>query len=90
MTNLNQVAIDSKSELLSEQILLFIGREMERELRMTRILIDLCHEVTDAVRKILHGEDLDKAKSIMKLINDTQEHTCEKCAFIAKVKLDRN
>ncbi|GKC54012.1 hypothetical protein Tco_1076757, partial [Tanacetum coccineum] len=115
MTNLNQVAIDSKSELLSEQILLFIEREMERELRMTRILIDLCHEVTDAVRKkvevieevkelgrsaldsdsmtylrILRGEDLDKAKSIMKLINDTQEHTCEKCAFIAKVKLDRN
>ncbi|GJV99715.1 hypothetical protein Tco_1554967 [Tanacetum coccineum] len=87
---------------------------MERELHMTRLLTDLCHEVTDALRKkvevieevkelggsaldsdsmaylrILCGEDLDKAKSIMKLINDTQEYTCEKYAFIAKVKLDR-
>nr|GEV81879.1 integrase, catalytic region, zinc finger, CCHC-type, peptidase aspartic, catalytic [Tanacetum cinerariifolium] len=87
---------------------------MERDLRITRLLTDLCHEVTDAVKnkvevikkikelgetvvdfdsmafvRILRGEDLDKAKSIMKLINDTQEHTREKYAFIAKVKLDR-
>ncbi|GJT63486.1 hypothetical protein Tco_1007019 [Tanacetum coccineum] len=65
---------------------------MERELRMTSLLTDLCHEVTDAVQnkvelieeikqldgtaidsdhmafvRILCGEDLDKAKSIMKL-----------------------
>ncbi|GJZ73815.1 hypothetical protein Tco_0637961 [Tanacetum coccineum] len=39
--------------------------------------------------KILRGEDLDKAKSIMKLINDTQNHNREKYVFIAKVKLDR-
>ncbi|GKB72754.1 transposase, MuDR, MULE transposase domain protein [Tanacetum coccineum] len=39
--------------------------------------------------KILRGEDLDKAKSIMKLINDTQEHTREKYAFFVKFKLDR-
>ncbi|GKC27981.1 hypothetical protein Tco_1035275 [Tanacetum coccineum] len=90
MEKLKQLAIDSKSELLSEQILLFIEREMERELRMTRLLTDLCHEVTDAVKnqvelieeikqlggraadfdhmafvRILLGEDLDKAKSII-------------------------
>nr|GEX95427.1 hypothetical protein [Tanacetum cinerariifolium] len=39
--------------------------------------------------RILRGEDLDKAKLIMKLINETQEHTREKYTFIAKVKLDR-
>ncbi|GJT89544.1 hypothetical protein Tco_1078389 [Tanacetum coccineum] len=50
MANLNQLAIDSKSKLLSEQVLLYVEREMKRELRMTRILIDLCHEVTDAVK----------------------------------------
>ncbi|GJV59691.1 hypothetical protein Tco_1465791 [Tanacetum coccineum] len=113
MEKLKQLAIDSKSELLSEQILLFVEREMERELRMTRLLTDLCHEVADAVKnqvelieeikqlggraadfdhmafvRILLGEDLDKAKSIMNLINDTQEHTREKYTFIAKVKLD--
>ncbi|GJY93321.1 hypothetical protein Tco_0509103 [Tanacetum coccineum] len=38
--------------------------------------------------RILCGEDLDKAKSIMKLINETQEHTRKKYTFIAKVKLD--
>nr|GEZ40370.1 hypothetical protein [Tanacetum cinerariifolium] len=47
---LNQLAIHSKSELLSEQVLLFVEREMTRELRMTRLLTDLCHEVTDAVK----------------------------------------
>nr|GEW76354.1 hypothetical protein [Tanacetum cinerariifolium] len=112
MENLNQLAIDSESKLLSEQILWFVEREIERELRMKRILTDLYHEVTDVVKnkvevigikelgetavdsdsmefvRILRGEDLDKAKSIMKLINDTQEHTREKYAFIAKVKLD--
>ncbi|GJX85985.1 hypothetical protein Tco_0336759 [Tanacetum coccineum] len=56
MAKLNQLAIDSKSELLSEQVLLYVEREMERELRMTRILTDLCHEVTEAIR--------DKAKVI--------------------------
>ncbi|GJX30244.1 hypothetical protein Tco_0238323 [Tanacetum coccineum] len=50
MEKLNQLAIDSKSELLSEQVLLYVEREMDRELRMTRILTDLCHEVTDAVK----------------------------------------
>nr|GEV39300.1 transposase, MuDR, MULE transposase domain protein [Tanacetum cinerariifolium] len=39
--------------------------------------------------RILRDEDLDKVKSSMKLINDTQEHTREKYAFIAKVKLYR-
>ncbi|GJX36270.1 transposase, MuDR, MULE transposase domain protein [Tanacetum coccineum] len=39
--------------------------------------------------RILHGKDLDKAKSIMKLVNETQEHTRENYAFIANVKLDR-
>ncbi|GKA10826.1 transposase, MuDR, MULE transposase domain protein [Tanacetum coccineum] len=43
-------AIDSKSELLSEQVLLFVKREMARELRMTRLLTNLCHEVTNAVK----------------------------------------
>nr|GFA38164.1 hypothetical protein [Tanacetum cinerariifolium] len=56
MAKLNQLAIDSKSEPLSEQVFLYVEREMERELRMTRILIVLFHEVTDAVR--------DKAKVI--------------------------
>ncbi|GKC31027.1 hypothetical protein Tco_1038321 [Tanacetum coccineum] len=56
MAKLNQLAIDSKLELLSEQVLLYVEREMDRELRMTRILTDLCHEVTDAVK--------DKAKLI--------------------------
>ncbi|GKE78837.1 hypothetical protein Tco_1544957 [Tanacetum coccineum] len=50
MEKLKQLAIDSKSELLSEQILLFVEREMERELRMTMLLTDLCHEVIDAVK----------------------------------------
>ncbi|GJR57255.1 hypothetical protein Tco_1499417 [Tanacetum coccineum] len=50
MANLKQLAIDSKSELLSEQILLYVEREMERELRMTRVLTDLCHEVTEAAK----------------------------------------
>ncbi|GJS65065.1 hypothetical protein Tco_0679629 [Tanacetum coccineum] len=50
MAKLNELAIDSKSELLSEQVLLYVEREMEQELRMTRILTDLCHEVTEAVR----------------------------------------
>nr|GEV73695.1 hypothetical protein [Tanacetum cinerariifolium] len=50
MEKLNQLDIDSKSELLSEQALLYVKREMERELRMTRILTDLFHDVTDAVR----------------------------------------
>ncbi|GJV38990.1 hypothetical protein Tco_1417430 [Tanacetum coccineum] len=55
MANLNQLAIDSKSEQLSEQVLLYVEREMARELRMTRLLTDLCHEVTDSVK---HKEDL--------------------------------
>ncbi|GKE86300.1 hypothetical protein Tco_1560042, partial [Tanacetum coccineum] len=50
MANLKQLAIDSKSELLSEQILLYVEREMERELRMTRVLTELCHEVTKAAK----------------------------------------
>ncbi|GJX44197.1 hypothetical protein Tco_0260873 [Tanacetum coccineum] len=50
MAKLNQLAIDSKSKLLSEQVLLYDEREMNRELRMTRILTNLCHEVTDAVK----------------------------------------
>nr|GEV47703.1 hypothetical protein [Tanacetum cinerariifolium] len=50
MAKLNQLAIDSKSELLSEQVLLYVEREMKRELRMTRILTELFHEVTEAVR----------------------------------------
>ncbi|GKA83381.1 hypothetical protein Tco_0804976 [Tanacetum coccineum] len=50
MAKLNQLAIDSKSEILSEQVLLYVEREMDRELRMTRILTELCHEVTDAVK----------------------------------------
>nr|GEY52607.1 hypothetical protein [Tanacetum cinerariifolium] len=114
MKKLKQLAIDSKFELLSEQVLLFVKQEMERELRMTRLLTDLCHEVTDAVKnqveliekikqlggraadsnhmaffRILRGEDLDKTKFIMKLINETQEHTPKKYTFIAKFKQDR-
>nr|GEV93308.1 hypothetical protein [Tanacetum cinerariifolium] len=50
MANLKQLAIDSKSKLLSKQILLYVEREMERELRMTRVLIDLYHEVTEAAK----------------------------------------
>ncbi|GJR38259.1 hypothetical protein Tco_1213943 [Tanacetum coccineum] len=50
MAKLNQLAIDSKSELLGEQVLLYVEREMDPELCMTRILTDLCHEVTDAVK----------------------------------------
>nr|GEU68946.1 hypothetical protein [Tanacetum cinerariifolium] len=50
MAKLNQLAIDSKSELLSKKVLMYVEREMERELRITRILTDLCHEVTEAVR----------------------------------------
>nr|GEX44430.1 reverse transcriptase zinc-binding domain-containing protein [Tanacetum cinerariifolium] len=94
-----QLAIDSKSERLSEQILLYVEREMERELHMTRVLTNLCHEVTEATKdkvnlieevkqlggrastsdsmaylRILRGEDMDKAKYIMKLIKDTQDH----------------
>nr|GEV66509.1 hypothetical protein [Tanacetum cinerariifolium] len=113
MKKLKQLAIDSKSKLLSEQVLLFVKQEMERELRMIRLLTDLCHEVTDVVKnqvelieeikqlggraiysdhmafvRILRGEDLDKSKFIMKLINETQEHTREKYTFIAKFKLD--
>nr|GEZ18015.1 hypothetical protein [Tanacetum cinerariifolium] len=56
MAKLNQLAIDSKSKLLSKQVLLYVEREMERELRMTRILTNLCPEVTKTVR--------DKAKVI--------------------------
>nr|GEV44125.1 hypothetical protein [Tanacetum cinerariifolium] len=36
--------------LSSEMVMQRILREMERELRMTRILTDLCHEVTKVVR----------------------------------------
>ncbi|GKE61646.1 hypothetical protein Tco_1512013 [Tanacetum coccineum] len=50
MANLKQLAIDSKSELLSEQILLYVEKEMERELRMTRVLTDLFHEMTKAAK----------------------------------------
>ncbi|GJX77226.1 hypothetical protein Tco_0324037 [Tanacetum coccineum] len=82
---------------------------MNRELRMTSILTDLCHEVTDAVKdkvelieevkelgvaaqgsdsmeylRILRAEDLDKAKDIMNLINETQKHTHGKYVYIAK------
>ncbi|GJZ51599.1 hypothetical protein Tco_0606114 [Tanacetum coccineum] len=114
MANLNQLANDSNSHLLREQVLLFIEWEMQRELRMIRLLTKLCHEVTNAIRdkvglldevkqlgvaaqgsdslaylRILRDEDLSKARSIMNLINVTQEHTCEKCAFIAKVKIAR-
>ncbi|GJU05433.1 hypothetical protein Tco_1121863 [Tanacetum coccineum] len=114
MANLNQIANDSNSHLLSEQVLLFVERKLQRELRMTRLLTDLCHEVTDATRdkvglieevkqlgvaaqgsdslaylRILRDEDLGKARSIMDLIKVTQEHTREKCAFIAKVKIAR-
>nr|GEW30671.1 hypothetical protein [Tanacetum cinerariifolium] len=42
-----------------------------------------------AYLRILRDEDLDKAKYIMKLIKETQEHTREKYAFIAKIKVDR-
>ncbi|GKA05485.1 hypothetical protein Tco_0684605 [Tanacetum coccineum] len=50
MEKLNQLAIDFKSELLSEQVLLYVEMEMDRELRMTRILTDFFHEVIDAVK----------------------------------------
>nr|GEY89635.1 hypothetical protein [Tanacetum cinerariifolium] len=114
MANLSQLAIDSKSELLSEQVILFVEREMAPELCMIRLLTDLCHEVTDAFKdkadviekvkelgvvasgsdsmvfnKIVHDEDLDKAKYIVKLIKETQKHTREKYVYVAKVKLDR-
>ncbi|GKB87245.1 hypothetical protein Tco_0959517 [Tanacetum coccineum] len=114
MANLNQLVIDSKSKQLSEQVLLYVEKEMARELCMTRLLTDLCHEVTDSVKdkadlieevkelgvaaqgsdsmaflRILHDEDLDKAKDIMNLIKETQKHTRENYVYIAKVKLDR-
>nr|GEX19513.1 hypothetical protein [Tanacetum cinerariifolium] len=50
MAKLNQLAIDFKSELLSEQVLLYVERGMDQELYMTRILTNLWHEVTDAVK----------------------------------------
>ncbi|GJR77674.1 hypothetical protein Tco_0090039 [Tanacetum coccineum] len=50
MAKLNQLDIDSKSEQLSEQVLLYVEREMARELRMTRFLTELCHKVTDSVK----------------------------------------
>nr|GEX29843.1 hypothetical protein [Tanacetum cinerariifolium] len=50
MAKLNQLAIDSKSKLLSEQALLYVEKEMKRELRMTRILKELFHEVTEEVK----------------------------------------
>nr|GEU44650.1 hypothetical protein [Tanacetum cinerariifolium] len=62
MANLKKLAIDSKSKLLSEQILLCVEREMERELRMTRVLTDLCHEVTEA------------AKDKVNLIEEVKQH----------------
>ncbi|GJZ29881.1 hypothetical protein Tco_0574928 [Tanacetum coccineum] len=96
MANLNQLAIDSKSEQLSEKVLLYVEMEMAQELRMTRLLTDLFHEVTNSVKdksdlieevkelgvaaqgldsmaflRILHDEDLDKAKDIMNLIKET-------------------
>nr|GEV22570.1 hypothetical protein [Tanacetum cinerariifolium] len=114
MANLKQLTIDSKSELLSEQILLYVEREIEQELLITRVLTYLCHEVTEASKdkvnlieevkelsgrasasdtmaylRILHEEDMDKAKDIMKLIKDTQNHNRGKYAFIANVKINR-
>ncbi|GKD43740.1 hypothetical protein Tco_1268385 [Tanacetum coccineum] len=96
MANLNQLAIDSKSEQLSEKVLLYVEREIARELRMARLLTDLFHEVTNSVKdkldlieevkelgvaaqgsdsmaflRILHDEDLDKAKDIMNLLKET-------------------
>nr|GEV81291.1 hypothetical protein [Tanacetum cinerariifolium] len=50
MVKLNQLAIDLKSKFQTEQVLLYVEREMEQELHMTRILTDLFHEVTEAVR----------------------------------------
>nr|GEV55624.1 hypothetical protein [Tanacetum cinerariifolium] len=113
MANLKQLAIDSKSELLCEQILLYVEREMERELRMTRVLTDLCHEVTEAAKdkvnlieeikelggrasaldnmayyRILHREDTEMAKDIIKLTKETQADNHEKYAFIANVKIN--
>nr|GEX35392.1 hypothetical protein [Tanacetum cinerariifolium] len=100
MANLNQLAINSKSEQLSKQVLLYVEREMTRELRMTRLLTDLFHEVIDSVKdkanliedvkelsvaaqgldnmaflRILHDEDLDKAKNIMNLLKETPKYT---------------
>nr|GEY13784.1 hypothetical protein [Tanacetum cinerariifolium] len=42
-----------------------------------------------AYLRILRGEDMDKAKDIMKLIKDTQDHNNGKYAFIANVKINR-
>nr|GEZ08832.1 hypothetical protein [Tanacetum cinerariifolium] len=50
MAKLNQLAIDSNSELLREQVLLYVERKIDRELHITRILTDLFYEVTDAVK----------------------------------------
>ncbi|GKF17097.1 hypothetical protein Tco_0062015 [Tanacetum coccineum] len=50
MAKLIQLAIDSKLEQLSEQVLLCVEREMNRELRMTSLLTDLFHEVIDSVK----------------------------------------
>ena len=50
MSKLSQLEIDCKSDQLSEQVLLYVERELNRELRITRLLTDLCHEVTDSVK----------------------------------------
>ncbi|GJU19342.1 hypothetical protein Tco_1152684 [Tanacetum coccineum] len=85
MANLDQLAIEAKLDFLSEQILLFVDViEEVKEVGGSAFGSDIL-----AYLRILRDEDLDKAKAIMKLIKETQEHTHEKYAFIAKVKIDR-
>ncbi|GKB30586.1 hypothetical protein Tco_0869987 [Tanacetum coccineum] len=78
MANLSQLAIDSKSEQLSDY------RFSQRQGGSYR-----GGEDSMAFLRILRDEDLDKAKDIMNLIKETQKHTREKYVYIAKVKLDR-
>ncbi|GJR16757.1 hypothetical protein Tco_0965284 [Tanacetum coccineum] len=93
MEKLKQLAIHSKSELLSEQVLLFVTDAVKNKVELIEEIKQLNGRAVDSdyieFVRILRGEDLDKAKSIMKLINETQNHNREKYVFIAKVELDR-
>ncbi|GKB11248.1 hypothetical protein Tco_0845171 [Tanacetum coccineum] len=75
MEKLKQLAIHLKSELLSEQVLLFVTDAVKNKVELIEEIKQLNWRAVDSdyieFVRILRGDDLDKAKSIMKLINET-------------------
>ncbi|GKG40613.1 hypothetical protein Tco_0467390, partial [Tanacetum coccineum] len=84
MAKLNQLAIESKLELLCQQVLEAVREKVEVIEEVKELGVAAQGSDSMSYLRILRDEDLDKANNIMNLIKETQKHTRRKYVYIAK------